>query len=57
MSIHSVDYAFTAPNPEPRGKDAFGLDTQGRIMLMAADRFAEFVDKISEVYTVSQGTE
>ena len=52
-SIHSVDYAFTAANTEPREKDAFGLDTRGRLMLVPADRFAALVDKMSDVYAVS----
>jgi len=52
FSMHSVEYAFTTASAEPRERDAFGLDTRGRMMLVAADRFAQLIDKMSEVYAV-----
>lgn len=38
LSSHTLNYVYTTPLPEThqesRGKDAFGLDTRGRIMLL-----------------------
>ncbi|KAG5641507.1 hypothetical protein DXG03_005079 [Asterophora parasitica] len=53
---HTLDYAFTTPSPstsadEPRPKDAFGLDTRGRVMLVPADGFQALVSRLGEVYS------
>ncbi|KAH6917732.1 p21-C-terminal region-binding protein-domain-containing protein [Coprinopsis sp. MPI-PUGE-AT-0042] len=41
FSSHTLNYTYTTPPPEThqesRGKDAFGLDTRGRIMLLPLD--------------------
>ncbi|KAF5376969.1 hypothetical protein D9615_007236 [Tricholomella constricta] len=49
-ATHTLDYRFTTSPAEPREKDAFGLDTRGRIMLVPADRFPALVLKMAEVY-------
>jgi protein BCP1 len=47
---HSQNYSFTSA--EPREKDAFGLDTGGRMMLVPAEKFRELVDNLCEAYAV-----
>lgn len=49
MSLHFVDYAFTAPS-EPRDKDSFGLDNRGRMMLVPIENFGALVTMMNEIY-------
>ncbi|KAK2459777.1 hypothetical protein APHAL10511_008209 [Amanita phalloides] len=48
----TMDYKFDKAPEGPREKDAFGLDTRGRLMLVRADKFEELVKKMLEVYRV-----
>ncbi|KAG6867967.1 hypothetical protein C0993_008928 [Termitomyces sp. T159_Od127] len=48
-STHAVDYRFKADS-EPRDKEAFGLDTRGRIMLVPAERLARLIATLNEAY-------
>lgn len=50
VALYTQDYAFTSA--EPREKDAFGLDTGGKMMLVPADRFRELVGNLCEAYTI-----
>jgi protein BCP1 len=50
VSSHTHDYPLTTT--QPREKDAFGLDTAGRMMLVPAERFLELVESLGEVYAV-----
>jgi protein BCP1 len=58
LASHTHDYPLhptqqnTPQPPAPREKDAFGLDTRGRMMLLPAERFLEVVSGLSEVYGV-----
>ncbi|KAG5651850.1 hypothetical protein H0H81_007226 [Sphagnurus paluster] len=54
---HSIDYRFSksAEKDEPRAKDAFGLDTRGRMMLVSADRWPVLVQRLGELYAVLEG--
>jgi protein BCP1 len=47
---HTLDYSFT--NAPARDKEAFGLDTGGRIMVMPFANLAGFVSAISQAYAV-----
>jgi hypothetical protein len=38
---------------EPRGEDALGLETGGRMMLVPFDRFEELVKRMSDTYVVA----
>lgn len=47
---HTVDYSFT--NSQPREeKDAFGLDTGGRMMLVPAEKLSSFSEEILRVFS------
>lgn len=46
----TMDYTFDKAPEEPRERDAFGLDTRGRLMLVRADKLEELVAKMSDVY-------
>ncbi|KIM81735.1 hypothetical protein PILCRDRAFT_97612 [Piloderma croceum F 1598] len=56
LASHTHDYPLHPThqntNAPPREKDAFGLDTRGRMMLLPAERFLEVVSGLSEVYGV-----
>jgi hypothetical protein len=51
VSVHTIDYSFT--QAAPRDKESFGLDTGGRMMLVAADKLATFAETISRAYAAS----
>lgn len=55
LSAYTLDYPYTSTPPEPREKDAFGLETAGRLMLVPADRFEELVNTLGEVYGEAPG--
>jgi len=46
----AMDYVFDKAPEEPRERDAFGLDTRGRLMLARADKLEELVARMSDVY-------
>lgn len=48
VAVASVDYSFA--NGKTREKDSFGLDTGGRMMLVAADKFPEMVRIMQAAY-------
>jgi protein BCP1 len=48
VAAHTIDYSFT--HATPRDKESFGLDTGGRMMLVAADQLAVFAQTIGDVY-------
>ncbi|KAF8634100.1 hypothetical protein AX15_001068 [Amanita polypyramis BW_CC] len=49
----TMDYKFDKMPEGPREKDAFGLDTRGRLMLVRAGKFEDLVKRMSEVYGVN----
>ena len=50
LSTYTLDYPYTTAPLEPREKDAFGLETAGRLMLVPMERFEELVKMLEEVY-------
>ncbi|KAF8627279.1 hypothetical protein AX17_006324 [Amanita inopinata Kibby_2008] len=48
----TMDYKFDKASGESREKDAFGLDTRGRLMLVKAGKMEELVKRMLEVYKV-----
>ncbi|KIK04152.1 hypothetical protein K443DRAFT_430833 [Laccaria amethystina LaAM-08-1] len=59
VSSHTLTYTYTTPAPTERGKEAFGLDVRGRMMLVPlVDANGEengtlrrLVDRMGEVYS------
>ncbi|TFK28351.1 hypothetical protein FA15DRAFT_584494 [Coprinopsis marcescibilis] len=57
LSLHTLNYTYTTPPPatqqESRGKDAFGLDTRGRIMLLHLEEermWDVLVERMGKIY-------
>ena len=49
----TIDYKFDKAPEGPREKDAFGLDTRGRLMLVRADKLEGLVERMLDVYSAS----
>ncbi|CDO71738.1 hypothetical protein BN946_scf184920.g22 [Trametes cinnabarina] len=48
FATHTLDYNFT--HAQPRGEDAFGLDTGGRMMLIPANRLRDMAVALAEAF-------
>lgn len=48
LAIHSVDYEFT--NVQPREEGAFGLNLNGRMMLMRSETLPDLVKLLQETF-------
>ncbi|KAI8983274.1 p21-C-terminal region-binding protein-domain-containing protein [Trametes punicea] len=48
FATHTLDYNFT--HAQPRGEDAFGLDTGGRIMFLPANRLRDVATALAEAF-------
>jgi protein BCP1 len=55
FASHTLTYTFTRGQNQthPREKDAFGLDTGGRMMLVPATRFPEAISRMGETYAAT----
>ncbi|KIJ94838.1 hypothetical protein K443DRAFT_11777 [Laccaria amethystina LaAM-08-1] len=59
VSSHMLTYSYTTPAPTERGKEAFGLDVRGRMMLVPLfdvngeenGVLSRLVDRMGEVYS------